>query len=201
MLRSLIQGCIWFRRIDTDWSHYPRPTDSGIFHDVFTSRIGRSPTAQEVSQFRQQIIQLLTAASSQSPLVPVAGADRLLSRLAQGGSHRYITRFGGWLAAMKAFIDYASKDLSSITDVVARRVVSRGPRDPSLRLRFRVLLRDNFRCRQCGRSPATHIGVSLHVDHVSAWEQGGPTKYENLQTLCADCNLGKSNLSLESPCR
>src|SRR5204862_2307354 len=42
-----------FADIDTDWSNYPRTTDSGIFRDVFTSRIGRSPTAQEVSRFRQ----------------------------------------------------------------------------------------------------------------------------------------------------
>ena len=85
-----------FADIDTDWSHYPRTTDSGIFHDVFTSRIGRSPTAQEVSQFRQHFIQLLAAASSQSPFAPVAGADRLLSRLAQGGSHRVSLATGGW---------------------------------------------------------------------------------------------------------
>src|ERR1700692_368901 len=77
-----------FADVDTDWSHYPRTTDSGIFQDVFTSRIGRSPAAQEVSQFRQHFIQLLTAASSQSPFAPVAGADRLLSRLAQGGLAR-----------------------------------------------------------------------------------------------------------------
>ncbi len=74
-----------FDDIDTDWSHYPRTTDSGIFHDVFTSRIGRSPAAQEVSRFRQHFIQLLAAASSHSPFAPVVGADRLLSRLAQGG--------------------------------------------------------------------------------------------------------------------
>jgi beta-phosphoglucomutase-like phosphatase (HAD superfamily) len=74
-----------FADIDTDWSHYPRTTDSAIFHDVFTARIGRSPTAQEVWQFRQHFIQLLAAASSQSPFAPVAGADRLLSRLAQSG--------------------------------------------------------------------------------------------------------------------
>src|SRR4249920_537397 len=67
-----------FADINTDWSHYPRTTDSGIFHDVFTSRIGRSPTAQETSQFRQHFIQLLAAASSQSPFAPVAGADALL---------------------------------------------------------------------------------------------------------------------------
>jgi len=85
-----------FADIDSDWSHYPRTTDSGIFHDVFAARIGRSPTAQEVSQFRQHFIQLLAAASSQSPFAPVAGADRLLSRLAQGGSHRVSLATGGW---------------------------------------------------------------------------------------------------------
>src|SRR5882724_5261084 len=85
-----------FADIHTDWSHYPRTTDSGIFHNVFTARIGRSPTAQEVSQFRKHFIQLLAAASSQSPFAPVAGADRLLSRLAQGGSHRVSLATGGW---------------------------------------------------------------------------------------------------------
>jgi hypothetical protein len=82
--------------IDTDWSHYPRTTDSGVFHDVFTARIRQSPTAQEVSRFRHHFVQLLAAASSQSPFAPVAGADRLLSRLAQGGSHRVSLATGGW---------------------------------------------------------------------------------------------------------
>src|SRR6266516_7231058 len=108
----------------------------------------------------------------------------------------YVTRFGGWLPAMRAFVEYASKESDSASPVVPPPPVIRGRRDPSLRLRFRVLLRDNFRCRQCGRSPASHAGVSLHLDHVRAWEQGGPTTYENLQTLCTDCNLGKSNLSV-----
>ncbi|HNS19328.1 MAG TPA: HNH endonuclease [Sedimentisphaerales bacterium] len=70
----------------------------------------------------------------------------------------------------------------------------RTPRDPSLRLRFKVLLRDRFRCRQCGASPATNLGVELHVDHVIPWSAGGETTIDNLQTLCKDCNLGKSNL-------
>jgi len=85
-----------FTDIDTDWSRYLRTTDSGIFHDVFTSRIGESPTAQEVSRFRQHFVQLLAAASLQSPFAPVAGADRLLSRLTQGGSHRVSLATGGW---------------------------------------------------------------------------------------------------------
>ena len=85
-----------FADIDTDWSHYPHTTDSGIFHDVCMSRIGRSPTAQEVSRFRQHFIQLLAATSSQSPFAPIAGADRLLSRLAQSGSLRVSLATGGW---------------------------------------------------------------------------------------------------------
>jgi phosphoglycolate phosphatase-like HAD superfamily hydrolase len=85
-----------FVNIDTDWSHYPHTTDSGIFKDVFTSRAGRAPTAQDVSQFRQHFIQLLAATSSQSPFAPVAGARRLLSRLAQDGSHRVSLVTGGW---------------------------------------------------------------------------------------------------------
>jgi phosphoglycolate phosphatase-like HAD superfamily hydrolase len=85
-----------FADIDTDWSHYPHTTDSGIFHDVFTSRVGRSPTEQDISRFRQHFIQLLAAASSQSPFAPVAGANKLLSRLAQGGSHRVSLATGGW---------------------------------------------------------------------------------------------------------
>jgi len=85
-----------FADVDTDWSHYPRTTDSGIFHDVFTSRIGRSPTAQEVSRFRQHFIQLLAAASSQCPFAPVVVADALLSRLALDGSHRVSLATGGW---------------------------------------------------------------------------------------------------------
>jgi phosphoglycolate phosphatase-like HAD superfamily hydrolase len=85
-----------FTDIDTDWSRYPSTTDSGIFHDVFTSRIGESPTAQDVSRFRQHFVQLLAAAASQSPFAPVAGADRLLARLTQGGSHRVSLATGGW---------------------------------------------------------------------------------------------------------
>ena len=67
-------------------------------------------------------------------------------------------------------------------------------RDPSLRLRWRVLQRDNFKCCSCGASPAITLGVELHVDHVHPWSEGGETVLENLQTLCSKCNLGKSNL-------
>src|SRR5438876_10751626 len=80
-VRSL-KDVFGFADIDTAWSHYPHTTDSGIFHDVCMSRIGRPPPAQAVSRFRQHSIQLLAAASSQSPSAPVAVAHRMLSTLA-----------------------------------------------------------------------------------------------------------------------
>jgi hypothetical protein len=67
-------------------------------------------------------------------------------------------------------------------------------RVPTLRQRFQILQRDSFQCVKCGRSPATAPGVELQVDHIIPWAQGGRTVLENLQTLCRDCNLGKSDL-------
>ncbi len=94
-VRSFIE-VFGFTNIDTDWSHYPHVTDSGIFHEVYVSRMGRAPTALDVSRFRRHFIESLAVASSQSPFAQVAGADRLLSRLASGGSHRVSLATGSW---------------------------------------------------------------------------------------------------------
>src|SRR5712691_5111385 len=85
-----------FTDIDTDWSHYPHVTDSGIFNEIYASRMGRAPTALDVSRFRRRFIELLAVASSQTPFAPVAGADRLLSRLASDVSHRVSLATGSW---------------------------------------------------------------------------------------------------------
>lgn len=45
-------------------------------------------------------------------------------------------------------------------------------------------------CVKCGKRPPE---VKLHVDHVFPASRGGSSKYENLQFLCAECNLRKSN--------
>lgn len=68
-----------------------------------------------------------------------------------------------------------------------------GSRTVPLGLRFQILERDEGRCLQCGRGSVD--GVSLHVDHVLPYSCGGLTVLGNLQTLCADCNLGKGNRS------
>jgi len=67
-------------------------------------------------------------------------------------------------------------------------------RNVNWRLRFVVMRRDNFKCKNCGRSPATDSTIVLHVDHKTAWTNGGETVLENLETLCSKCNIGKSDL-------
>ncbi len=109
----------------------------------------------------------------------------------------YNRRFNTWTNALQNFVTYANgEDLNlpnSFENNTNNKKRKTG-RDPSLRLRYKVLLRDNFTCKQCGASPAKNQNVELHVDHIIPWSKNGETVLENLQTLCSICNLGKSNL-------
>jgi len=71
------------------------------------------------------------------------------------------------------------------------------PRDPiGKRQRFRILTRDDYRCRYCGHGPPE---VKVHVDHVLAVALGGKTVDDNLVAACFDCNIGKSASRLPGP--
>lgn len=61
-------------------------------------------------------------------------------------------------------------------------------------LRYKVLKRDKGRCLLCGRGVAEN--VILHVDHIKPRSKYPHLELieDNLQTLCEDCNLGKSNI-------
>lgn len=68
----------------------------------------------------------------------------------------------------------------------------------SVGLRLDILARDRFRCRGCGRSPATH-NITLHVDHWKPRSKKGDNSKSNLVTLCNECNLGKGSKLLGIP--
>ncbi|MCF7831296.1 MAG: HNH endonuclease [Candidatus Pacebacteria bacterium] len=123
----------------------------------------------------------------------------------------YARRFGSWKGALEAFVEYinnkeetivaeeANTELIPVTTLKATKPKKevkrkRTTRNINLRLRFNVLQRDNFKCKKCGRAPATNSKIVLHVDHIKPWSKGGETVIENLQSLCSKCNLGKSNL-------
>jgi hypothetical protein len=119
------------------------------------------------------------------------------------GPKAYMLRFGTWTKALQAFIDRVNADASPLAEkqdddqepsLARKRVVPEADRrEIRLGLRYLVLKRDCFRCVICGRSPATHLGLVLHVDHILAWAKGGKTVIENLRSLCDDCNLGKGS--------
>lgn len=60
-----------------------------------------------------------------------------------------------------------------------------------LKMRVEVMNRDGLKCLWCGRSAVD--GIKLEVDHVISEVFGGKTTYDNLGTLCNECNLGKSS--------
>lgn len=62
------------------------------------------------------------------------------------------------------------------------------------RVRFQIFQRDGFRCVYCGATARTS---QLHIDHVVPVSKGGTDQPSNLATACADCNLGKADLSTE----
>jgi len=119
----------------------------------------------------------------------------------------YVGRYGSWRNALEAFVVAANSDTDERSNQVPQdaepstslsicKPIHRTSRNPSWRLRFLVMRRDDFKCRIDGRSPATHPGTILEVDHITAWDIGGETVMENLQTLCQKCNGGKSDLPL-----
>lgn len=60
-------------------------------------------------------------------------------------------------------------------------------------LRYLVIQRNGARCLACGRSPQD--GVRIHVDHIVPVSKDWSKRldFSNLQVLCEDCNIGKSN--------
>lgn len=123
----------------------------------------------------------------------------------------YKKRFGGWTNACQKFIEYKmGGEISSDNFVRFEEeefhihekngkvgYSKEKSRNVSLSLRLKVLNRDNFKCIFCGKSPATDFGTKLHIDHIVPFSKGGKSTLENLQTLCEECNLGKSDRDIE----
>lgn len=65
---------------------------------------------------------------------------------------------------------------------------------PSPKTRAKVILRDNRRCRMCGRTPEEDPHAFLEAHHGVPWgdRQSGLTVEENLFTVCTTCHKGFS---------
>ena len=60
----------------------------------------------------------------------------------------------------------------------------------SNKMRFSIYKRDGYRCRKCG---ITDRYSTLEIDHIIPIAKGGKSIYNNLQTLCHNCNKNKGN--------
>jgi hypothetical protein len=61
---------------------------------------------------------------------------------------------------------------------------------PRPKQRMRILQRDSYRCRICGRRPDDYTDIELHLHHIRPWSSGGLTEDDNLITLCDTCHDG-----------
>lgn len=99
-----------------------------------------------------------------------------------------------WIDTILAGLDdgngISTYELPSVVEKV--RFVRRQRRLMTKRLRYEIMARDGFRCVKCGRGPSD--GVILEVDHICPVSAGGRTEPDNLETLCRDCNRGKSSI-------
>lgn len=132
--------------------------------------------------------------------------DEVKAPSSQFSAGTYENRFGSWSKALREFVAWVNVDAPNPSPQDAETALGaadstvkigsskrRTRREISDRQRFRILVRDGFRCKSCGASPLVQSGIELHVDHVLPWSKGGETTDDNLVAKCKQCNLGKGN--------
>ena len=90
---------------------------------------------------------------------------------------------------------FTGKD-EEITDLALKVIENKAKRTIPIGIRYKVLKKDAFKCIACGRGVPD--GVKLHIDHKTPFSLGGLTELINLQTLCNECNIGKSNKYIDN---
>jgi hypothetical protein len=104
----------------------------------------------------------------------------------------YLNVWGGLQRLAKLVVDVQNGSIPE-SQLCVRTQHKRHRHPISLRDRTNVLKRDGYRCIKCAACSKTGKSVRLEVDHIIPVSKGGDNHLENLQTLCSDCNLGKSN--------
>ena len=82
-----------------------------------------------------------------------------------------------------------------IENLPLKVIENKTKRNIPLGMRYKVFKKDNFKCVACGKN--ANDGAKLHVDHKIPFSLGGLTELNNLQTLCSECNLSKSNKHID----
>lgn len=112
-------------------------------------------------------------------------------------SNTYLRRYKTWYNALDEFISYINQennnDVSIVTPTTQQVNSHKTKREPSDRLKIKVLMRDGNKCRICGAECSGGLH-NIHFDHIIPWSKGGETTLDNLQVLCSICNEAKGNM-------
>lgn len=93
-------------------------------------------------------------------------------------------------------IPYDSTGIEELEDTLdALHKKNTDKTNSGMRLRYKILKRDGFKCQYCGKSPRIDPLTVLQVDHIKPISRGGVWNEDNLITACSECNLGKGNFS------
>ena len=100
-------------------------------------------------------------------------------------------RWGSYTKFQKIFSLYKLGELN-LNEVIQKSKDSKKiKRTLSPLIRSKVLKKFNYKCTHCGRTVADNI--KLEIDHIVPLSKKGKNEIGNLQVLCNECNIGKSN--------
>lgn len=86
--------------------------------------------------------------------------------------------------------DWSAHDLNLLFSAVKQRIEKHYREPITYGEYLKLLWTVPHRCAKCGKEPPE---VTLHIDHIVPASLGGASKRHNIQFLCGDCNLSKSN--------
>ena len=84
---------------------------------------------------------------------------------------------------------YSPSQALNLPSVVVLRQYVVSARTPAF-TRFNLFLRDGFCCQYCGRK---FLAEDLTFDHVIPRSLGGRTRWDNVVSACAPCNVNKGH--------
>lgn len=170
-----------FRNISADWSCYKNASDSGIFREVFESRAGRAPSADETTKFSGHFVGLLRSGAERRAYAAMPGAPELLARLTQSSNYAVALATGCWSDSARvkmssAGMNYDSYPSASADDAVQREViielaVGRATRAVDRQIAGAVYIGDGiWDARACAKFgiPFVGIGVASQMEKLIA---------------------------------
>jgi|GEM_PF-5239204 Restriction endonuclease len=108
----------------------------------------------------------------------------LYVRLFWIGVHKnYSEKYGFTIEQIEAYINQKPSKTQKLAE---RSLMTKD-------LREEILVRDHYTCQSCGFYPGMNVAArrALQVDHIVPVAKGGLTVENNLQVLCANCNVAK----------